>query len=80
MPASTAAMSRRPSASTVQYDGRWTAKITSPSRVKVSAPATVPTKLPCPPNRLVPPMTTAATDGRIRPSPEVGSPEAVSIA
>jgi hypothetical protein len=46
----------------------------------MKAPATVPTRLPRPPSRLVPPITTAAMAGSTYCVPTVGDPDPVCTA
>ena len=47
--------------------------------VRMKAPTMVPASPPRPPNRLMPPITAAATVGRMKPLPTVGEPVPVWV-
>src|SRR5690606_13245359 len=71
---STATMTTVPT--TMNCQKAWTLSITSPvvSTAIISAPMTVPMIVPAPPNRLTPPMITAAIDDSSSGSPTTAEP------
>src|SRR5260370_5248 len=54
--------------------GTWQKLTAFSSTPRISTPSSVPTTLPCPPDRLVPPMTTAAITFSSRPTCAAWSP------
>ena len=72
----TATISRNPWRKTLQNELMFTAVIRSGIIRYAIAPTTYAAADPVPPNKLVPPTITAATEVRMNSSPAVGEPEA----